>query len=140
MKCVFSTLVFVLSLTFDNSSPDLNDELLVARIQSDGACFSRSAKVDSFSVRISGTASNTSQQSLTASARSSNASLVPGDLGGVAIRAVNDDRFSLMYLTASSLDLADGSRIRTCQPAATKHAAIRRPRTPPPSTQIGLFS
>lgn len=140
MKCVFNTLVLVLSLTFDKSSPDLNDELFVARMQSVGACFSKSAKVDSFNGRISGTASNTNQQSFTAAARSSNASQLPGDLGGVAIRAEKDDKFPVMYLTASSLDLADGSRMRTFQPAATKHAAIRRPRTPPPRTQIGPLS
>jgi hypothetical protein len=38
---------------------------------------------------------------------------VPGGFDCVGMRLVNDDKFSLMYLTASSLDLADGSRMRT---------------------------
>lgn len=140
MKCVLRTRALVLSLTLESSSPDLNEELFDPKIASLGACFSKSANVDSLSGKISGTASKTIQQSFTAAARSSNASYVPACFGWPGSKVVNDGRFSLIYLMASWRDFSDGSRTRTLCPAATKQAAMRRPNTPPPRTQIGLVS
>lgn len=78
MKCVFNTLFFPSALMRSTNSPLLNELELLARIASAGANFSKSWNVDNLISNFSGTASTTSQASLTASPRSSSASHFPG--------------------------------------------------------------